>query len=478
MMTIESNLANVLAHSVMLFAKDDWNRNYSSIEWGSPQMCGPEWPAPDMASANREAFYAALETFPDMRKLEAASRTGGQVTYTDPKTGKQKTVDFAGMSDIDTSKAVARAMMEMAPEMAAKQLDVAKQYGTEFAAQRRRELETADPERYKLYDQFLRDIQSGKAAVETGTPTAPEYERVATPAEMRDTGTTAEMRGALEKQIAGELAQAGSLPPGLQRATEQALRARGAATGNILGNAAALREALGVSQAIQQSDERRRAQALGLLQSGQSTSDVANRLAQQSFQNILAATGQRNTAAQQTFAGQMAAQQQRTAGQQQNIANVQSALGLQPIVSQAAQLGGLQQGASPFSQPQYIQGAQMPSPQQTLAMGSQFAMQNAQGQFQANQLGNWLNVMKGVTESIGNLGQAAGGMAMCHVARLCIPDEWEAFYFYKELLAPDWFRNLYNRHSEAVANWMSNKPLVQKLVGRWMRSKISEVTRG
>jgi len=102
---------------------------------------------------------------------------------------------------------------------------------------------------------------------------------------------TASMRADLEKQVAGELAQAGSLPPGLQRATEQALRARGAATGNILGNAAALREALGVSQAIQSSDERRRAQALGLLQSGQSTSDTANRMAQQSFQNILAATG-------------------------------------------------------------------------------------------------------------------------------------------------------------------------------------------
>lgn len=408
-MTIESNLANVLAHSVMLFAKDDWNRSYSSIEWGAPQMCGPEFNAPDMSAANREAFYAALETFPDMRKIEAASRTGGQVTYTDPRTGKPKTVDFAGMSDIDTSKAVARALMEMAPEMAAKQLDVAKQYGTEFASQRRRELEAADPERYKLYDQFLRDIQSGKAAVETTTPTAPEYERVATPEAMRDTGMTASMRADLEKQVASELAQAGSLPPGLQRATEQALRARGAATGNILGNAAALREALGVSQAIQQSDAQRRAQALGLLQSGQSTSDTANRMAQQSFQNILAATGQRNQAAQQTFAGQMAAQQQRTAGQQQNIANIQSALGLQPIVSQAAQLGGLQQGASPFSQPQYIQGAQMPSPQQTLAMGSQFAMQNAQGQFAASQANNPLAIFQGVTSGISNLGRAYSG---------------------------------------------------------------------
>lgn len=370
---------------------------------------GGDYEAPNMAAANREAVLAQAETFPLLRQIEAASRLGRQITYTDPRTGKQVTQDFRGVSDIDVSREIARAMADMAPELTQKQLDVAKQFGTEFAAQRRRELETADPERYKLYDRFLQDLQSGKAAVETGAPTVPEYERVATPAELRDTGMTASMRADLEKQVAGELAQAGSLPPGLQRATEQALRARGAATGNILGNAAALREALGVSQAIQSSDERRRAQALGLLQSGQSTSDTANRLAQQSFQNILAATGQRNTAAQQTFAGQMAAQQQRTAGQQQNIANIQSALGLQPIVSQAAQLGGLQQGASPFAQGQYVQGMQQAGPGQLLGMGSQFAMQNAQNEFAASQANSPLAIIGGATQAIGNLGRAYSG---------------------------------------------------------------------
>jgi hypothetical protein len=439
---------------------------------------GGSYEAPNMAAANREAVLAQAETFPLLRQIEAASRLGREITYTDPRTGKQVTQDFRGMSDIDVSREIARAMADMAPELTQKQLDVAKQFGTEFASQRRRELETADPERYKLYDQFLQNLQSGKAAVETGAPEVPEYERVEAPPEMRDTGMTASMRADLEKQVAGELAQAGSLPPGLQRATEQALRARGAASGNILGNAAALREALGVSQAIQASDEKRRAQALGLLQSGQSTSDTANRMAQQSFQNILAATGQRNTAAQQTFAGQMAAQQQRTAGQQQNIANIQSALGLQPIVSRAAQLGGLQQGASPFAQGQYVQGMQQAGPGQLLGMGSQFAMQNAQNEFQASQANSGFAYLGAITNAIGNLGKGAGGLVGCHVARLCVPDEWEAFYFWKELLAPDWFRNLYNTHSKAVAGWLANKPTLQKLVAKWMRSKISEVTHG
>lgn len=424
-----------------------------------------------MAAANREAVYAQAETFPLLREMEAASRLGRAGTYIDPS-GQRRTYDFRGLSDIDVTRESARALADIAPELTQKQLDLAKQYGTQFAEQRRRELETADPERYKLYDQFLRDLGTGKRGVEETAPAAPDYERVAIPSDLRDTGMSASMRAELEKQIGGELAKAGTLPPGLQRATEQALRARGAATGNILGNASALREALGVSQAIQQSDAQRRAQALGLLQSGQTTSDVANRNAQQSFQNILAATGQRNTAAQQTFSGQMAAQQQRQAGRQQNIANVQSALGLTPIVSQAAQLGGLQQGASPFAQPQLMQGMQQAGPGQLLAQGSQFALQNAAMDFQESQLNSPMAIAKGVTGMIGSLGSAA----KCHVAKLCIPDEWQAFFFWKELVAPDWFREAYNAHSKTVANWMSNKPTIQKIVAKWMKSKISEVT--
>lgn len=34
-MTIELNVAKVLAHSVMLFAKDNWHKDYPSIPWES-----------------------------------------------------------------------------------------------------------------------------------------------------------------------------------------------------------------------------------------------------------------------------------------------------------------------------------------------------------------------------------------------------------------------------------------------------------
>jgi hypothetical protein len=426
-----------------------------------------------MAAANREAVMASIETFPLQRQIEAASRIGGEVRVPIYKNGKEtgeyRTVNFSGMSDIDATRETARALASLAPEQTKAQLDLAKEYGTQFAEQRRAELSAADPERYKLYDKFLQDI--GQRSIAETAPAAPTYERVGMPTGPQDTGEAANIRSNLERQISAGLAQAGTLDPAMIRAAEQAVRARGTATGNILGNLSAFREARAVGEAIANADVQRRQQALGLLQSGQTTSDVANRQAQESFQNILAATGQRNTAQQQTFAGQMASQQQRQGAQQQNIANIQSALGLQPIVSQAAQLGGLQQGASPFASPQYIQGMQQASPGQLLQTGSSFALQNAQNAFEASQANSPLAIVKGVTSAIGALGSAAG----CYVARECIPDQWEAFYFWKELVGPAWFKSFYDSNAEKFAKWLKDKPKAKKLVANWMIGRIKSL---
>lgn len=377
---------------------------------------GGTYRAPDMAAANREAVYAQAQTFPILRQIEAASRTGGAGTYpvydASGKVVAERPYDFSGISDIDVTRETARALAQLAPEQAAAQLKAAEQYGTRFAQQRRAELEAIDPSRYRLYESFLRDIGSPAGEQTQAVPEAPTYERVGMPTAPQDTGSAAQMRRDLERQIAAGLAQAGTLDPTMIRAAEQAARARGTATGNILGNLSALRESRAVSEAIANADVQRRQQALGLLQSGQTTSDVANRQAQEAFNNILAATGQRNTAMQQTFAGQMAAQQQRQNVGQQNIANVQSALGLQPIVSQAAQLGGLQQGASPFGAPQLIQGNQLASPAQAMQMGSSFALQNAQNAFQASQAGSPLALFQGITGGISSLGSAYKGFGL------------------------------------------------------------------
>jgi len=375
---------------------------------------GGTYRAPDMAAANREAVYAQAQTFPILRQIEAASRTGGKGTYpvydASGKVVAERPYDFSGISDIDITRETARALASLAPEQTKQQLDLAKQYGTEFAEQRRAELQAVDPTRYGLYESFLRDI--GQSPISQTSPTAPTYERVGMPTGPQDTGYAQSIRSDLERQIGAGLAQAGTLDPAMIRAAEQAARARGTATGNILGNLSAFREARAVNEAIANADVQRRQQAIGLLQSGQKTSDVANRQAKEAFNNIHAATGQRNTAMQQSFAGQMAAQQQQQAGRQQNIANIQSALGLQPIVSQAAQLGGLQQGASPFAAPQLMQGMQQAGPGQLLQTGANFALSNAQNAFQASQAGSPLAMFQGLTSGISNLGSAYKGFGL------------------------------------------------------------------
>ena len=441
---------------------------------------GGTYNPPDFAAANREAVYAQAQTFPILRAIEAASRTGGKVEYpvydADGKVIGTRTADFTGKSDIDVTRETARALAALAPEQAKAQLAASKETGTAFAEQRLKELQALDPERYGvtggqggLYQQFLRDI--GQRPISEDQIAAPRYEQVGLPTAPQDLGAARAIRSDLERQIATGLAQAGTADPTLIRAAEQAARARGTATGNILGNLSAFREARAVSEAIANADVQRRAQAMSLLQSGQTTSDVANRQAQEAFQNILAATGQRNTAQQQTFAGQMASQQQRQASQQQNIANIQSALGLQPIVSQAAQLGGLQQGASPFAAPQLIQGMQQAGPGQLMQLGGNFALSNAQQEFAASQAGSPLAILKGVTSAIGSLGSGAAGF--CHVARECIPDQWEAFFFWKELVGPKWFKSFYDNNSEKIAAWIKDKPKAKKLVANWMLSRIS-----
>jgi hypothetical protein len=263
----------------------------------------------------------------------------------------------------------------------------------------------------------------------------------------------------------------------MERRVQQAARARGSSIGNVLGNPSALRESLAIQDALGNANSQRWNAAMGLLQSGQSTSDTANRNAQEAFQNILAATGQRNTAAQQSFAGQMASQQQMLSGRQQNIANVQSALGLQPVSSQAAQLGGLQQGASPFVTPQLIQGAQLSSPGDLMKMGSNFALTNAQNQYTSDQANSFMNQFKGYAGAIGNLGSSYAGFGLggCFVARECIPDQWEAFYFWKELVGPKWFKSFYDSNAEKFAKWLKNKPKVKKLVANWMIARINSV---
>ena len=126
---------------------------------------GGTYEAPNMAAANREAVYAQAETFPILRQIEAASRLGRKINYFDPVSGKQVTADFTGMGDTEVSAQTAKALAAAAPELTQAQLDLAKQFGTQFAKQRREELAATDPEGFKLREQFMRDVEIGRAHV-------------------------------------------------------------------------------------------------------------------------------------------------------------------------------------------------------------------------------------------------------------------------------------------------------------------------
>ena len=454
---------------------------------------GKKYDAPDLGAANKEAIEAAAETFPKLRALDAAARLGTKITY-DGKTydfsGEQKDAQgnplkdangntiYKPIGDIQIGEAVARAAAAIAPELTQNQLDLANKFGTQFAQQRRNELEALDPEKFGLYKQFISDVGGDAAAPDTRID-SPTYEQVGIPTAQKDTGASQVIRSELERQIQQGLSQVGTLDPSMERRVQQAARARGSSIGNLLGNPSALRESLAIQDALGNANSQRWNAAMGLLQSGQSTSDTANRNAQEAFQNILAATGQRNTAAQQSFAGQLTSQQQMQAGRQQNIANVQSALGLQPIVGQAAQLGGLQQGASPFATPQYTQGMQMGSPADFLKTGGNFALSNAQNQYQSDQANSFMNQFQGYASGIGSLGSSYAGFGLgggvCFVARECIPDQWEAFYFWKELVGPKWFKSFYDSNAEKFAKWLKDKPKAKKLVANWMIAQINSI---
>jgi len=442
---------------------------------------GKKYNAPDLGAANREAVEAAAETFPKLRALDAAARLGTKITYegkTYDFSGEQPDGTFKPIGDLQIAETFARAAAAIAPELAGKQLDLAKQYGTQFAQQRRSELEALDPRKFDLYEQFLSDVKGDAAAPDTRID-SPTYESVGIPGAPKDTGASQLIRSELERQIQQGLSQVGTLDPSMERRVQQAARARGSSIGNLLGNPSALRESLAIQDALGNANSQRWNAAMGLLQSGQPTSDTANRNAQEAFQNILAATGQRNTAAQQSFAGQLTSQQQLMAGRQQNLANVQSALGLQPIVGQAANLGGLQQGATPFVSPQYTQGMQMAGPADLMKMGTGFALTNAQNQYESDQANSFMNQFKGYAGAIGNLGSSYAGFGLggggCFVARECIPDQWEAFYFWKELVGPKWFKSFYDSNAEKFAKWLKDKPKVKKLVANWMIARINSI---
>jgi len=492
--------------------------------------------APDYAAANREGVLADAEMLPLRNAINAATTLG--TSYTDPNTGK--VYDFTGLGSQDIASAQLMQQLRDAPQAAEALLKIQQEYGPQYAEAARQSLQATDPTGFALREQFGRNLSSGNGLESLlngfNAPTFEQYQGMGP--EMRmladsdnptfdrlssinlaDTGAAKDGRSVLEAQIFDELSRAGQGDPYLERAAQQAARARGAATGNTFGDGAALNESLKVQQALRGLDTQRRNDALALLQSGQTTSDKGNALTQQNFQNegatkqfnnaasqqnfqnkgaiveqnnsaanaafqnAMAAIQQRNQALQNTFAGQQSVVQQRMGAKQQDTANVQSYLGLTPIVSQGAQLSGLQQGAAPVTTGtgyQAVGTAQNAGQLGSAFAGNVFGTQADIYKTTAQNSGSPLGAIASAAAGTfgGPLGAAAAGGLMkqfsCHVARLVYGEDnprWIVFYHWKEKLAPKWFRAIYNRYSEPVAGFLAHFPESHGAIRRWMDSK-------
>jgi hypothetical protein len=129
-------------------------------------MGKPKPPAPpDIAAANEAAVYADIDTLPIRKQIESASTMGTSVTYTDPKTGEQKTADFTGFGDIDQMRNQLEFMSESARTIAESQLDVQEEFGERAIQQRLKELELSDPQgteiRKMLGEEAKKDLEAG-----------------------------------------------------------------------------------------------------------------------------------------------------------------------------------------------------------------------------------------------------------------------------------------------------------------------------
>jgi hypothetical protein len=432
-----------------------WAHSFSGMFWqsmvfygGSPPSPPPPPPPPDYASANRAGVIADVQTLGARKEIEQAAKLGGTalafgITTTTDSSGNVKyyqtfnddgkryaspievpkgeaVIDFKGKSDVDVAKAQAEFQRAEQKVNAQSQLDLQKDYGTQFATEARNQLEAIDPTGFANRELLGKKVAETEFEGVTDGPTFKENKLGPTlemskegPALSRQAygpefqvgdenaggGNAARGRAEIERQLGENLFNNGRLTEEQARRLNNSVRGAQTARGNIYGNAPTAQEILTRSGAETEMARQARSDVVGYLQSGQSSYDIANAirqesnqlaqqgymnystansvnnaLAQQEFQNQQTSLGQRNQAqqsmyqnelsantannqlAQQAYGNQLAAVQQRNAASQQGIANLQSYAGLQPIVTQGGQLGALGQGAAPTIQTPIPQG--------------------------------------------------------------------------------------------------------------------------
>ena len=140
-------------------------------------------PTPDYAAANKEGIYTDIETLEARKKTEAGAKLGTKVTYTDPRTGEEKTVDFTGLGDIDQARALLPFIGESADAVSKATLESQQKYGLDFVDQRLAELERSDPigvqTRKEMGESILEELRQGSALTDEQRTQVTQAERAA-----------------------------------------------------------------------------------------------------------------------------------------------------------------------------------------------------------------------------------------------------------------------------------------------------------
>jgi len=297
----------------------------------------------------------------------------------------------------------------------------------------------------------------------------------------------------LAQNSRAELEAGKSLTPEEQRLADQAARSAFAARGTALGGQAVGAEILNRTELSNQRYQQRLANAANaagqiqsiytpaLQQAYQRQSDMQNFGAQQqqvAFQQALArnqAEQQRLQAGSQIQAGYAQLGAGALGQLQQAQAPILQAFYKQPIlqgqVGQAQQMG---------MQMQQQAGPSLFNPESPTGMGSIYGAYNAQMQANAAQAQANAGKSSGMSGMLGSLGGAVIGtipkfLGFCWVAREVYGEHNPAWLSFREWMfreAPDWFFNLYKKHGEWFAEFISDKPVLKRIIKKWMDTKI------
>lgn len=178
-------------------------------------------PPPDFADSYRKGINVDIETLPRRARVlyNLLSSQG----------------DFQGIGAKEFGKLTRDEQLQAAKEMAGSLLDLQKQYGADFVAEARKQLQASDPEAFQARQglgqqingaSIFEDIASSDVpALSSFSGSLPTFESLSAPANAATDGggNSDAIRQALESQILADVNSGGNLSDGMRREIEQSV---------------------------------------------------------------------------------------------------------------------------------------------------------------------------------------------------------------------------------------------------------------